>query len=122
MSGKYLYFAVHTFATIVNKMNTPEILITDVAKVPDNAGPEWLSPAGMEWHCTMRSKMPWYVVGEDGYTYSWEEPGIQLLFDEGVTASRAVEIAGAIVAGMQQRGYGGELVVIDGGDGVPVRF
>jgi hypothetical protein len=103
-------------------MNTLEILIVGVNDVPANAGPEWLSPTGMEWRCTMRNKMPWYVVGEDGYTYSWEEPGIQLLFDEGVTANRAVEIAEAIVAGMQLRGYGGELVVIDGGDGMPVRF
>jgi hypothetical protein len=103
-------------------METMELLIVGVGNVLNNVGPEWLAPANMAWQYEVRDKMPWYVVGADGYTYSWEPPGIQLLFDEGVAADRAVAIAEAIVAGMQERGYGGELLVIDGGDGLPVRY
>ncbi len=103
-------------------METLELLIVGVGDVPNDAGPEWLAPVGMVWRYDLRNRMPWYVVGADGYTYSWEPAGIQLLFDEGVAAARAVEIAQAIVAGVQERGYGGVLLVVDGGDGLPVRF
>lgn len=103
-------------------MHMLELLIVGVGNIPENAKSSWLAPYNMPWHYEVCNKVPWYIVPNGKYTYSWEPAGIQLLFEETMETDAVMQVATAITDQLCKSGYDARLLVIDTDSGLPVRF
>jgi hypothetical protein len=72
-----------------------------------------MTPNSLEWIKESKNEWPYYRVGNDEFTYSWEMPGIQMTFNEEINFQKAKKIADEVVDNIRMYGQQAELVVID---------
>ncbi|MBS1531365.1 MAG: hypothetical protein JSU01_13750 [Bacteroidetes bacterium] len=67
------------------------------------------------FHCIKTERDGWiyYQVGEDDFNYSFEPPGIQMVFNDSITFGKAKAIVDEIILNIIASGQIPELIVID---------
>jgi len=76
-----------------------EFLITppDLEISPDQFD-HLMTPDSEPWTKGLKNNWPYFQIGEANLTYSWEPPGIQMLFTGNITTQKAKKIADEVVA------------------------
>ncbi len=74
-----------------------------------------MTPGSLPWTKTVRDGWPYFQVDNDEFSYSWEEPGIQMTFNKEISYSRAKRIADEVVTNLSEyTGQDIELIFIPG--------
>ena len=71
-----------------------------------------MTPNSVPWTKVMKGNWPYYNVGNDEYSYSFEEPGIQICFNKEIAYSKAKLIADEILANINATGHEAELILL----------
>lgn len=74
---------------------------------------EIMTPNTFEWVKTIKDDWPYYQVGKDEFSYSVEEPGIQMTFNKEIQYSKAKKIADEIIENILKTGQKAELLILD---------
>ncbi|WP_442845382.1 hypothetical protein [Leeuwenhoekiella sp. H156] len=90
-----------------------EFLITGVDKIPDEKYDIIMTPNSFEWKKVMKDDWPYYVVGDDEFSFSWEMPGIQFTFNNEVKYEKAKKIADEIIENINSIGQKAELIILE---------
>lgn len=56
-----------------------------------------MTPDSLQWAKTIKDGWLYYQVGTDEFSYSWEEPGIQMTFNKEISYDKAKLIADEVV-------------------------
>ena len=72
-----------------------------------------MTPNSFEWIKTIKDNWNYYQVGEDEFSYSIEEPGIQMTFNNEIIFGKAKIIADEIIANITATGQKAELIILD---------
>jgi len=72
-----------------------------------------MTPKSFEWIKIFRNEWPYYQIGQDEFSYSWEEPGIQMSFNNEITFEKAKRIADEIIQNIAETGQEPELIILD---------
>ena len=56
-----------------------------------------MTPDTFKWEKEIKNDQAYYKVGDDRYSYSWEIPGIQMMFNSDIAYEKAKLIADEIV-------------------------
>jgi len=72
-----------------------------------------MTPNTFEWVKTIKDGWPYYQVGLDEFSYSVEDPGIQMTFNKEIQYKKAKQIADEIIANILETGQKAELVILD---------
>jgi hypothetical protein len=72
-----------------------------------------MTPNTFEWVKTIKNDWPFYQVGQDEFSYSVEEPGIQMTFNTEIQYEKAKQIADEIIENILKTGQKAELVILD---------
>jgi len=90
-----------------------EFLITgDIELTPEQFG-TLLAPASMKVEQVERKGWIYFQANGDEFSYSWEIPGIQMMFNKECTFEKARQIAEKVVENLKSAGFDAELVIID---------
>jgi hypothetical protein len=81
-----------------------------------------MTPNTFQWTKTMKDDYPMYCVGDDSYYYSWEIPGVQMIFNDSISFIKAHKLAYEIVNNLRAIGSDAYLFVIDHNDPRPIQF
>ncbi len=92
-----------------------EFLITGDLEITAENHDEIMTPNSFEWTKIEKDNWPYYQVDEDGFSYSWEPPGIQMTFNEDITFQKAKNIADEIMENKHKTGQFAELVILESG-------
>jgi hypothetical protein len=57
-----------------------------------------MTPDSLQWTKGIKDDWPYYQVDTDEFSYSWEEPGIQMTFNKEISYNKAKLIADEVVA------------------------
>ena len=90
-----------------------EFLITGVDEIPDEEYERIMTPNSFEWKKVIKDEWPYYVVGEDEFSFSWEMPGIQFTFNNEVKYEKAKKIADEIIENLNSIGQNAELLILE---------
>jgi hypothetical protein len=90
-----------------------EFLITGVDEIPNEEYDRIMTPNSFEWKKVIKDDWPFYVVGEDEFSFSWEIPGIQFTFNKEVKYEKAKNIADEIIENINSIGQKAELVILE---------
>ncbi len=90
-----------------------EFLITGVIDIPAGDYDQIMTPNSLEWIKIVKDEWPYYRVGSDEFSYSWEMPGIQMTFNEQVPFEKAKKIADEVIENIRGLGQSAELMTID---------
>lgn len=90
-----------------------EFLITGDIRVSDNDHDKIMTPKTINWEKVTKNDWPYYKVGQDEFSYSWEEPGIQMTFNKEITFEKAKMIADEIIKNILESGQAAELIILD---------
>lgn len=90
-----------------------EFLIVGDIHIPDEHYDKIMTPNSFEWTKNRRDGWPYYQVGGDEFTYSWEMPGIQMTFNDSISFAKAKIIVDEVVANLKAVGQHVELQIID---------
>ena len=71
------------------------------------------TPKSMEWHKTTKNNWDYYQVDQDEFSYSIEEPGIQMIFNKEIPFEKAKKIADEVIANIIASGQQAELLILD---------
>jgi hypothetical protein len=71
------------------------------------------TPNSMEWHITTKNNWDYYQVDQDEFSYSIEEPGIQMTFNKEIPFEKAKKIADEVIANIIASGQQAELLILD---------
>ena len=72
-----------------------------------------MTPNSFEWIKTIKDNWNYYQVGEDEFSYSIEEPGIQMTFNNEIIFDKAKKIADEIIANITATGQKAKLIILD---------
>ena len=92
-----------------------EFLITGDLEIMAENHDEIMTPNSFEWTKIEKDNWPYYKVGQDEFSYSWEPPGIQMAFNDDITFQKAKNIADEIIENIQKTGQFAELVILESG-------
>ena len=67
-----------------------------------------MTPDSIAWNKTTKDEWPYYQVGKDGFSYSFEPPGIQMTFNDEIKFEKAKLIADEVVAKLSK--YTGQVI------------
>ena len=90
-----------------------EFLITGVDEIPKEKYDTIMTPNSFEWKKVIKDDWPFYVVGEDEFSFSWEIPGIQFTFNKEVKYEKAKKIADEIIENINSIGQKAELIILE---------
>ncbi len=90
-----------------------EFLITGVDEILNEEYDRIMTPNTFEWEKIIKDDWPFYVVGEDEFSFSWEIPGIQFTFNKEVKYEKAKKIADEIIENISSIGQKAELIVLE---------
>jgi len=90
-----------------------EFLIIGNLNIPAEEYDQIMTPNSFEWLKLERGGWTYYQVGNDEFSYSWEEPGIQMTFNKEIAFEKAKKLAGEVVNNIKACGQEAELVVLD---------
>lgn len=93
-----------------------EFLITGDLEITAENHDQIMTPNSFEWTKIEKNNWPYYQVGQDGFCYSWEPPGIQMMFNVEITFQKAKKIADEIMRNIQETGQFAELVILETGN------
>ena len=89
-----------------------EFLITGVDEIPNEEYDRIMTPNSFEWKKVIIDEWPFYKVGEDEFSFSWEIPGIQFTFNKEVKYEKAKKIADEIIENINSIGQKAELLTL----------
>lgn len=69
-----------------------------------------MTPNSIPYKKILKEDWPFYQVGEDEFSYSWEMPGIQMTFNPEITYEKAKMIAEEVMENLKAEGQDAELV------------
>lgn len=69
-----------------------------------------MTPNSIPYKKILKDDWPFYQVGEDEFSYSWEMPGIQMTFNPEITYKKAKMIAEEVMQNLKAEGQDAELV------------
>ena len=69
-----------------------------------------MTPNSIPYKKILKDDCPFYKVGEDEFSYSWEMPGIQMTFNPEITYMKARMIAEEVMQNLEAEGQDAELV------------
>lgn len=72
-----------------------------------------MTPNSFQWSKIKKDGWNYYEVGEDEFSYSWESPGVQMTFNEGIPFEKAKKIADEIIKKMIGSGREVQLIALD---------
>ncbi len=81
----------------------------EIELTPENHD-EIMTPNTIVWQKIMKDDYPYYKVGEDEFSYSWEMPGIQMTFNPEIKYAKAKKIADEVMENLNNAGQSAELV------------
>jgi len=90
-----------------------EFLITGVDEIPNEEYDRIMTPNSFEWKKVIKDEWPFYKVGEDEFSFSWEIPGIQFTFNKEVKYGKAKKIADEIIENINSIGQKAELLTLE---------
>lgn len=90
-----------------------EFLITGVDEIPNEEYDRIMTPNSYEWKKVIKDEWPYYKVGEDEFSFSWEIPGIQFTFNKEVKYDKAKKIAEEIIENLHSIGQNAELLTLE---------
>ncbi|TLF39172.1 hypothetical protein [Maribacter aurantiacus] len=90
-----------------------EFLITGVDEISNEEYDRIMTPNSFEWKKVIKDDWPFYVVGEDEFSFSWEIPGIQFTFNKEVKYEKAKKIADEIIENINSIGQKAELIILE---------
>lgn len=90
-----------------------EFLITGDIDIPAEDYDNIMTPNSFDWTKTMKDEWPYYQVGQDEFSYSWEMPGIQMTFNKEMPYGKAKKIADEVLGNIKGTGQQVELVTLD---------
>ena len=90
-----------------------EFLITGVDEIPNEKYDRIMTPNSFKWKKVIKNEWPFYIVGEDEFSFSWEIPGIQFTFNKEVKYEKAKKIAYEIIENINSIGQKAELVILE---------
>ncbi|WP_148639433.1 hypothetical protein [Aquimarina longa] len=90
-----------------------EFLITGVDEIPNEDYDNIMTPNSFEWKKVTKDDWPFYKVGEDQFSFSWEIPGIQFTFNKEVRYEKAKKIADEIIENLISIGQNAELIILE---------
>ena len=90
-----------------------EFLITGDIEIPDSQYDEIMTPNSYESEKIIRDDWPYYKVGQDEFSFSWEMPGIQFTFNKEVKYKKAKKIADEIIENLYSIGQKAELLTLE---------
>lgn len=72
-----------------------------------------MTPGSMQWTMTIRDGWTYFKVDNDEFSYSWEEPGIQMTFNVEISYDKAKRIADEVLVKLSEyTGQDMELIFI----------
>ncbi len=89
-----------------------EFLITGDLAITAQDHDQTMTPNSFLWSKIIKDDWPYYRVEGDEFSYSWEEPGIQMTFNDDIPYSKAKTIADEIMGNIKSTGQEAELVVL----------
>lgn len=89
-----------------------EFLITGDLEIPDDVYDEIMAPNSYSWIKSNRDGLYYYQVGTDSFYYSWEPPGIQMVFNKEIGYPKAKQIADEVISNILATGQEAELVIL----------
>jgi DNA-binding PadR family transcriptional regulator len=92
-----------------------EFLIIGDLEITAENHDEVMTPNSLEWTKIEKDNWPYYQVGQDEFSYSWEPPGIQMTFNDNITFQKAKNIADEIIENIHKTGQLAELVILESG-------
>ncbi|EDM42809.1 hypothetical protein SCB49_14775 [unidentified eubacterium SCB49] len=90
-----------------------EFLIIGVDEIPNEEYDNIMTPNSYEWKKVIKDEWPFYIVGEDEFSFSWEMPGIQFTFNKEVKYEKAKKIADEIIENINSIGQKAELLTLE---------
>ena len=72
-----------------------------------------MTPNSYKWIKIIKDNWNYYQVGEDEFSYSVEEPGIQMIFNNEIIFDKAKRIGDEIIANITATGQKAELIILD---------
>ena len=90
-----------------------EFMITGDLHIPDEDYDRIMTPNTLGWCKVHKDDWYYYQVAGDEYTYSWEMPGIQMIFNDEITYGKARQIADEVLENIRSTGQKAELLVLD---------
>ena len=90
-----------------------EFLITGVDEIPNEEYERIMTPNSFECKKVIKDEWPFYEVGEDEFSFSWEIPGIQFTFNKEVKYEKAKKIADEIIENLNSIGQNAELLILE---------
>lgn len=72
-----------------------------------------MTPNSFEWTKTHKNGWDYYQVGQDEFSYSFEEPGIQMTFNDEISFDKAKKIGDEIILNINSTGQNAELLIVD---------
>lgn len=92
-----------------------EFLITGELELSAENHDQIMTPNSLAWTKIERDNWPYYRVGQDEFHYSWEPPGIQMVFSDDITFKKAKTIADEIIENLRLAGQMAELQILESG-------
>lgn len=89
-----------------------EFLIRGEIEFPDN-WKEILTPNSLKVEEIIEDEWFDFKVGDDMFSYSFEEPGIQMTFNKEMEFNKAKKIADEVIENIKQTGQNAELLILD---------
>jgi len=90
-----------------------EFLITGVDEIPNEDYDKIMTPNSFKWEKIIKDDWPFYVVGEDEFSFSWEIPGIQFTFNKEVKYEKAKKIADEIIENLISIRQNAKLIILE---------
>ncbi|MCU7549974.1 hypothetical protein OCK74_12650 [Chitinophagaceae bacterium LB-8] len=90
-----------------------EFLITGVTDISPDVYDNIMTPNSLTWSKILCDEWPYYQVGEDEYSYSWELPGIQMTFSDDFPYDKAKAVADEVISNLRAAGQDAELIILD---------
>jgi hypothetical protein len=90
-----------------------EFLITGDINISAEDFEKVMTPRSFEWTMITKKNWPYFQVGQDEFSYSWEPPGIQMTFNKEMPYQKAKKIADEVVENIRATGQNAKLIVLD---------
>ena len=90
-----------------------EFLITGDIKIPAEDYDQIMTPNTFTWSKVSRDDWTYYLVGPDEFSYSWEEPGVQMTFNNDMPFQKAKTIAEEVIGNIKASGQEAELIILN---------
>lgn len=90
-----------------------EFLIKGDINIPADNYDQIMTPNTYVWSKVNWNEWTYYQVGADEFSYSWEEPGIQMTFNNEITFEKAKAIAEEVIGNIKATGQEAALIVLN---------